>query len=164
MRRGREVGQYADHHQSALRLSPDLGCPPARGERARGAHLPRRRSYETSAGSGPAAVKAICCASFHQGVDVGGNQIERNAVFHQLSGGGIRLLLVPRRFNVAMIQLYRRDGSGGTIPFAIRSMGRAQLGILLERRDPDDIGAFLRSPTGRNPNQKPIPALLCGIR
>lgn len=98
---------------------------------------------------GYARFKAVGCASCHQGINVGGNLLERHGIFRLGAGYNSGLLRVPSLRNVAVTQPYFHDGSARMLPDAIRSMGRAQLDILLNKNDAEDIAAFLRTLTGR---------------
>jgi cytochrome c peroxidase len=53
--------------------------------------------------------------------------------------------------NVAMTPPYFHDGSVATLPKAVRSMGRVQLGRALTDGEVTEIVAFLESLTGRLP-------------
>jgi cytochrome c peroxidase len=60
---------------------------------------------------------------------------------------------VPSLRNVAMTPPYFHDGSVATLPAAVRVMSHVQLGRQLTPADVDDLVAFLRSLTGRLPEQ-----------
>jgi cytochrome c peroxidase len=97
---------------------------------------------------GYARFKAVGCAACHQGVNVGGNLLEQQGVFRPVSTTRAALMRVPSLRNVAVTAPYFHNGSARTLPEAVRSMGRAQLDIFLNRTDADDIAAFLRTLTG----------------
>ncbi|HYQ60477.1 MAG TPA: cytochrome c peroxidase, partial [Desulfatiglandales bacterium] len=59
---------------------------------------------------------------------------------------------VPILRNVAMTPPYFHDGSVDKLEDAIRIMGKVQLGKALERKQVEDIGAFLHSLTGKIPD------------
>jgi len=98
---------------------------------------------------GYARFKAVGCASCHQGVNVGGNLLERHGIFHQRAIDKPQLLRVPSLRNVAVTAPYFHDGRATELPVAVRTMGRAQLDVLLSTRDATDIAAFLLTLTGR---------------
>lgn len=102
--------------------------------------------------------KAVGCASCHQGINVGGNLLERHGIYQTAATAEAGLLRVPSLRNVAVTEPYFHDGSARLLPSAVRSMGRAQLDVLLDRRDADDIAAFLRTLTGRYRNRTLKPA------
>jgi cytochrome c peroxidase len=102
---------------------------------------------------GYARFKAVGCASCHQGVNVGGNLLERHGIYHPLATGRPQLLRVPSLRNVAVTGPYFHDGSALKLPVAVRSMGRAQLDVLLDTPDAEDIAAFLATLTGRYRNR-----------
>jgi cytochrome c peroxidase len=93
--------------------------------------------------------KAVGCASCHQGLNVGGNLLERHGIFHRRATEMPRLLRVPSLRNVAVTAPYFHDGRARELPIAVRTMGRAQLDVLLSMRDANDIAAFLMTLTGR---------------
>ncbi|MDF0487869.1 cytochrome c peroxidase [Sphingomonas sp. H39-1-10] len=98
---------------------------------------------------GYARFKAVGCASCHQGRNVGGNLLERHGIFHQSTINKPQLLRVPSLRNVAVTAPYFHDGQAKELPIAVRTMGRAQLDVLLSTRDASDIAAFLRTLTGQ---------------
>ena len=92
--------------------------------------------------------KMLGCASCHQGVNVGANLYQRRGIFHPLATGGPVVLRVPSLRNVAVTPPYFHDGSARTLPEAVRTMGRAQLGLRLDAKDVDAIVAYLGALTG----------------
>jgi len=102
---------------------------------------------------GYARFKAVGCASCHQGINVGGNLLERHGIFHQDTTDKPQLLRVPSLRNVAVTAPYFHDGRALELPVAVRTMGRAQLDVLLSTRDATDIAAFLRTLTGNYRNR-----------
>lgn len=97
---------------------------------------------------GYARFKALGCASCHQGVNVGANLYQKRGVYFPLGRKGPETLRVPSLRNVAVTPPYFYDGSAATLPEVIRQMGRAQLGLALNREEVADIVAFLQSLTG----------------
>jgi cytochrome c peroxidase len=92
--------------------------------------------------------KTIGCVSCHQGVNVGGNLFQRHGIFHPLAAPLPEVLRVPSLRNVATTAPYFHDGSAGTLHEAVRSMGRAQLDLMLSDADVNDIVAFLGTLSG----------------
>ncbi len=112
--------------------------------------------------------KSYGCVSCHQGVNVGGNLLQKLGVFEDyftLRGGPLsksdlgryvitgdeddrHVFRVPSLRNVEVTAPYFHDGSVATLPDAIRLMGRLQLGIRLPEEDIESISAFLRTLTG----------------
>ncbi|GAA0749800.1 MULTISPECIES: cytochrome-c peroxidase [Sphingomonas] len=97
---------------------------------------------------GYARFKALGCVSCHQGVNVGGNLMQRHGVFHPIGSADPVLVRVPSLRNVAATAPYFHDGSAPTLRHAVRAMGRAQLDLALSPQDVDDIVAFLGTLTG----------------
>lgn len=93
--------------------------------------------------------KTLGCASCHQGVNVGGNLFERHGIFHPLASPKPEILRVPSLRNVATTPPYFHDGSSPTLENAVRSMGRAQLNVMVSDAQVQEIIAFLRTLTGR---------------
>jgi cytochrome c peroxidase len=92
--------------------------------------------------------KALGCSSCHQGVNVGGNLMERQGVFRELVATGPAIVRVPSLRNVAVTAPYFHDGSAVTLADAIRRMGAAQLDRTLSDQHVDALVAFLQSLTG----------------
>lgn len=109
------------------------------------------------------------CSACHGGVDVGGGTYQKFGVVedywkethsHAIDKGrfdvtnnpdDMYLFKVPSLRNVAMTPPYFHDGSVATLPEAVHTMGKVQLGKDLSKQDIDDIAAFLGSLTGRLP-------------
>jgi cytochrome c peroxidase len=92
--------------------------------------------------------KSLGCVSCHQGVNVGGNMLQRHGVFHALARAEPELLRVPSLRNVATTAPYFHDGSAATLDEAVRKMARAQLNLTLTGQQVDEIVAYLQSLTG----------------
>jgi cytochrome c peroxidase len=110
---------------------------------------------------GYARFKALGCVSCHQGVNIGGNMMQRHGVFHPIGAPDPVLVRVPSLRNVAVTAPYFHDGSAATLPDAVRAMGRAQLDLTLSRQEVDDIVAFLGTLTGTyrgKPLRPPVPS------
>ncbi|MET3726127.1 cytochrome c peroxidase [Sphingomonas trueperi] len=110
---------------------------------------------------GYARFKALGCISCHQGVNIGGNLMQRHGVFHPIGAADPVLVRVPSLRNVAATAPYFHDGSAATLPDAVRAMGRAQLDLKLSPNEVDDIVAFLGTLTGTyqgKPVRPPVPS------
>lgn len=92
--------------------------------------------------------KSLGCVSCHQGVNIGGNLMQRHGIFHPLGTPEPVLLRVPSLRNVAETPPYFHDGSAATLEEAVRKMGYAQLNMRLPPSEVRDIVAFLRTLTG----------------
>ena len=92
--------------------------------------------------------KSLGCASCHQGVNVGGNLLQRHGVFHPLAQAEPEILRVPSLRNVATTAPYFHDGSAPSLDDAVRKMATAQLNLTLTDQQVDEIVAYLRSLTG----------------
>jgi cytochrome c peroxidase len=92
--------------------------------------------------------KSLGCVSCHQGVNIGGNLLERHGIFHPLGSREPVILRVPSLRNVAETPPYFHDGSAATLDDAVERMGYAQLNTLLQPDEVHDIVAFLRTLTG----------------
>ncbi|MDQ7250587.1 cytochrome-c peroxidase [Dongia sedimenti] len=99
--------------------------------------------------------KSLGCVSCHQGVNIGGNLLERHGIFHPLGSPEPVILRVPSLRNVDTTPPYFHDGSAGTLEEAVERMGYAQLNTLLQPDEVHDIVAFLRTLTG-NFNGHPV--------
>lgn len=93
--------------------------------------------------------KALGCVSCHQGVNIGGNLMQRHGIFRPIGSKEPEMVRVPSLRNVAVTAPYFHDGSVGNLADAVRAMGEAQLDLTLPKRDIDDIVAFLRTLTGK---------------
>jgi len=92
--------------------------------------------------------KSLGCASCHQGVNVGGNLMERQGIFRELVVGKPAIVRVPSLRNVAMTAPYFHDCSAPTLQDAIRRMAAAQLDRTLSDQQVDSLVAFLKTLTG----------------
>jgi cytochrome c peroxidase len=92
--------------------------------------------------------KLLGCAACHQGVNVGGNLLERHGVFRPLGASEPELVRVPSLRNVATTAPYFHDGSVATLPEAVKAMGYAQLDRALTSDQITAIVAFLNTLTG----------------
>jgi cytochrome c peroxidase len=92
--------------------------------------------------------RSLGCVSCHQGVNIGGNLLERPGIFAPLTNHAPDLLRVPSLRNVAVTAPYFHDGSVATLPEAVRKMAAAQLDQSLSDRQVGAIVAFLGSLTG----------------
>jgi cytochrome c peroxidase len=81
--------------------------------------------------SGYRLFKSLGCVSCHQGVNVGGNLLQRHGIFHPLGSPEPELVRVPSLRNVATTPPYFHDGSTATLPQAVRVMAFAQLDRVL---------------------------------
>jgi cytochrome c peroxidase len=92
--------------------------------------------------------KSFGCSSCHQGVNVGGNLLERQGVFRPLVAGPPERVRVPSLRNVAATAPYFHDGSAATLEEAVRRMAAAQLDRTLTDQQLSSIVAFLQTLTG----------------
>jgi cytochrome c peroxidase len=92
--------------------------------------------------------KSLGCSSCHQGVNVGGNLLERQGVFRPLVPGKPEIVRVPSLRNVATTPPYFHDGSAPTLDEAVRKMAAAQLDRTLTDQQVDSLVAFLKTLTG----------------
>jgi cytochrome c peroxidase len=105
------------------------------------------------------------CASCHQGVNIGGNLFQRFGVFEPTEmlaagdddPGRLRItkvardegvFRVPSLRNVAVTAPYFHDGRASTLREAVETMGRHQLGRVLDPLDTDLLVDFLKTLTG----------------
>lgn len=92
--------------------------------------------------------KSFGCISCHQGVNVGGNLLERHGIFQPLASREPEILRVPSLRNVATTAPYFHDGSAPTLGDAVRRMGAAQLDRKLSDEQVEAIVSFLQTLTG----------------
>jgi cytochrome c peroxidase len=98
--------------------------------------------------------KSLGCIACHQGVNIGGNLLERVGIFRPLAGdapaaqNAPTVLRVPSLRNVAVTPPYFHDGSARTLDDAVRKMSRAQLNSSLSDEQVEAIVAYLRTLTG----------------
>ena len=128
-------------------------------------------------GRGYRLFKSYGCIACHQGMNIGGNVVQRFGVFAvpDLLGlaadppdpGRIRVtqdprdqfvFRVPSLRNVALTAPYFHDGRAPTLEVAVRVMAQAQLGRTLTAEDIRLIAAFLRTLTGEVDGRIPTPA------
>lgn len=115
--------------------------------------------------------KSYGCIACHQGVNVGGNMYQtmgvmgdyfkdRNTPITDADLGRFtvtgkpadrHVFRVPSLRNIELTAPYFHDGSAKTLPQAIDTMARYQLGLKLNKTDNDAIAAFLKSLTGERP-------------
>jgi cytochrome c peroxidase len=92
--------------------------------------------------------KSVGCSSCHQGVNIGGNLMQRQGIFRPLVPGNPTIVRVPSLRNVATTAPYFHNGSAPTLAEAIRRMAAAQLDRTLSDQQVDSLVAFLQSLTG----------------
>lgn len=92
--------------------------------------------------------KSFGCSACHQGVNVGGNLLQRQGVFQTLVETGPKLVRVPSLRNVATTAPYFHDGSARTLEEAVRRMAVAQLDRTLTEPQVTLLVAFLNTLTG----------------
>ncbi len=110
------------------------------------------------------------CIECHKGAGVGGRAFRKFGVVddywkethsQEIDKGRFNLtkdeddlytFKVPVLRNVAMTPPYFHDGSVGTLPEAVKVMGKVQLGTDLSEKDVKDIVEFLGSLTGKLPD------------
>ncbi|MBI5329517.1 MAG: cytochrome-c peroxidase [Betaproteobacteria bacterium] len=104
------------------------------------------------------------CIACHQGINIGGNLLQRIGVMQEpLNGLGAdpgrfavtgaeadrHVFKVPGLRNVARTGPWFHDGSARTLEDAVQFMGRAQLGIELSPEEVRALTAFMHSLTGQ---------------
>jgi len=113
----------------------------------------------------------VGCSTCHQGVLVGGNMYQKFGLFHpyhELTGSdridngraGVTrsesdsmMFKVPSMRNVAETYPYFHDGSIGDLEEAVRIMALLQLNVELTEYQVEDITVFLKSLTGKLPEE-----------
>jgi cytochrome c peroxidase len=128
------------------------------------------RALSERARSGLATFLTVGCTTCHNGVGVGGGMYQKFGLakpYWVETGSAVvdsgRYIVtknpddlfvfkVPTLRNVAMTPPYFHDGSVATLPAAVRTMARVQLGRELSEGEIDDIVAFLRDLTGPLPD------------
>jgi cytochrome c peroxidase len=93
--------------------------------------------------------KTLGCISCHQGMNIGGNLMQRQGIFRPLASPEPQILRVPSLRNVAVTAPYFHDGSAPTLGDAIRKMAGSQLNADLSDGEVEALVAFLGSLTGR---------------
>ena len=109
------------------------------------------------------------CARCHNGVGIGGDkfrkfgvkedywkatgsqEIDRGRIDLTKDPADLYVFKVPGLRNAEMTPPYFHDGSVGTLPEAVRVMARVQLGKTLSDQDTTVIVTFLKSLTGKPP-------------
>jgi cytochrome c peroxidase len=107
--------------------------------------------------SGYQLFKSFGCISCHQGVNVGGNLLQRHGIFHPLGTPDPQLVRVPSLRNVAATAPYFHDGSASTLAVAVKQMGLAQLDRELSDSQVAFIVAFLNTLTGSYRGRQVVP-------
>jgi cytochrome c peroxidase len=111
--------------------------------------------------------KQVGCTSCHQGVNIGGNMVQKLGIIENYFAGRNNLteadqgrfnithleedrfvFRVPSLRNVAITPPYLHDASAPTLEDAVRIMARYQLGVDLNPGDIAKISAFLATLTG----------------
>jgi cytochrome c peroxidase len=117
--------------------------------------------------AGYALFRDYGCVSCHQGINIGGNLLQRFGVVHDYFANRVtvtpadqglfaatqreedrHVFRVPSLRNVARTAPYFHDGSAATLGDAIRAMAQYQLGRTLSSDQTDQIAAFLHTLTG----------------
>jgi cytochrome c peroxidase len=98
--------------------------------------------------SGYESFKSLGCISCHQGVNVGGNLLQRHGIFRPLASPLPEILREPSLRNVATTAPYFHDGSAPTLSEAVREMAAAQLDVTLSDQQVAALVAFLNTLTG----------------
>ena len=134
-------------------------------------------AIDEQAKAGYALFKQVGCATCHNGIGVGGGMFQRMGVvrnYFEERGGEVtaadlgrynvtkneadkHVFKVPTLRNVALTAPYFHDGYAKTLQDAVRLMARFQLGKELSQDQVDRIVAFLKSLTGRLPDQASPP-------
>ncbi len=116
--------------------------------------------------------KSYGCVACHQGINIGGNLLQRFGVFAVPDAAGASVdksevgrkritedprdegvYRVPSLRNVAVTAPYFHDGRAATLEVAVQTMAKAQLGRTLSNEDIRLIVAFLRTLTGEYKGQ-----------
>jgi cytochrome c peroxidase len=92
--------------------------------------------------------KSLGCSACHQGVNIGGNLLERQGIFHPLVQAPPEIVRVPSLRNVAATAPYFHDGSAATLEDAVRRMAAAQLDRTLGDQQIALLVGFLQTLTG----------------
>ncbi len=134
-------------------------------------------AIDEQAKAGYALFKEVGCATCHNGIAVGGGMFQRMGVvrnYFEERGGEVteadlgrfnvtkneadkHVFKVPTLRNVALTAPYFHDGFAKTLEEAVRLMARFQLGKELDDEQVGKIVAFLKSLTGRLPEQASPP-------
>ncbi len=109
--------------------------------------------------------KHLGCITCHNGINIGGNMMQKAGIFHTVfekkkypdlysitkNAHFINVYKVPTLRNVALRAPYFHNGSAKTLYNAVMDMGYYQLGTRLSKNQVDDIIAFLKTLTGQRP-------------
>lgn len=107
--------------------------------------------------------KEYGCISCHNGVNIGGNLMQKIGVIEEIESPDLGMFTVtkdkedkhyfkvPSLRNVALTAPYFHNGSGKTLKSAVERMVKHQVGYLLEDEDIDKIIKFLKTLTGDKP-------------
>lgn len=108
--------------------------------------------------------KEYGCISCHNGINIGGNIIQKIGVFKKYSSSDLGLyeitkkdedkyfFKVPSLRNVELTAPYFHDGEIDKLKDAVNKMSRIQVGFLLEEEDINNIVKFLKTLTGEKPS------------
>jgi len=109
--------------------------------------------------------KHLGCITCHNGINIGGNMMQKVGIFHIVfekkrypdlysitkNSHFINVYKVPTLRNVALRAPYFHNGGAKTLYDAVMDMGYYQLGINLSKKQIDNIIAFLKTLTGQRP-------------
>lgn len=106
----------------------------------------------------------VGCVACHTGPQVGASMFQTAGVFEpwpdqrdqgrfEITGNPADKMVfrVPSLKNIAKTAPYFHDGSAATLPEAVRTMARVQLGVTLDDEEVDAVVAFLGALTGELP-------------
>ena len=132
-------------------------------------HLRGEAPLQGLALAGYRRFREVGCSSCHQGINIGGNLLQRFGVFDDPYDGrpltdedygrvGLTgdpddafVFRVPSLRNVAETAPYFHDGSAKTLDEAVETMARVQLGFTLHEGEVAEIVAFLQALSGKPP-------------
>ncbi len=109
--------------------------------------------------------KELGCITCHNGVNIGGNMMQKDGIFHAFvnhqkypdlysitkDSRFKNVFKVPTLRNVALRAPYFHNGSAATLGIAVKMMGQYQLGIVLPKKQIANIVSFLKTLTGQTP-------------
>lgn len=109
--------------------------------------------------------KQLGCITCHNGINIGGNMMQKIGIFHVFINKKQypdlysitknpkfkNVFKVPSLRNIALRAPYFHNGSAKTLHDAVKEMGYYQLGVKLSPTQIDDIIAFLKTLTGQTP-------------
>ncbi len=115
--------------------------------------------------SGYRDFKELGCITCHNGVNIGGNMMQKSGIFHAMINHQKypdlysitknlkfkNVFKVPTLRNVALRAPYFHNGSAATLGIAVKRMGYYQLGTILSQKQITDIVLFLKTLTGQTP-------------